>query len=164
MTLTKSKSANAEFDLTPLRLETFLPYQLNHLSELVSGALSQIYAREHDITVPEWRIIATLGQYGTMMARDIANHSRMNKTMVSRAATSLADRHLICRSSNPDDKREAFLTLSPSGKVMYASIIPKAKDFNAQLSSALDENERLQFEELLNKITSKAVDISSGDV
>ena len=161
MTLAKSKPKTTEFDLAPLRLESFLPYQLNHLSELVSDALSQLYAQEHDITVPEWRVIATLGQYGTMMARDIANHSRMNKTMVSRAAASLADRHLICRTPNPNDKREAFLTLSTSGKVMYSAIVPKAREFNAALSSALGEEERAQFEKLINKLTVKADEISS---
>ena len=167
MTSTTTKLSDSDIALaleTPqLRLEVFLPYQLNRLAELVSSALSQIYAEEYGITIPEWRAVATLGQFGTMTARDIGNHSKMNKTMVSRAAASLEVRHLICRKPNPDDKREAFLTLSPSGKVMYASIVPKARAFNAKLLHALDKQERENLEILVNKLTQQASHLDEGD-
>ena len=50
-------------DDAPLKLEHFLPYQLNVVSSLVSQALSRVYARRYGIGVPEWRVLVTLGQY-----------------------------------------------------------------------------------------------------
>ena len=47
----------------PLKLEQFLPYQLNVVASLVSQALSRVYARRYRIGVPEWRVLVTLGQY-----------------------------------------------------------------------------------------------------
>src|SRR6202042_3848387 len=53
----------------PLKLEHFLPYQLNVVSSLVSQALSRVYARRYGIGVPEWRVGVTLGQHGGMTAK-----------------------------------------------------------------------------------------------
>ncbi len=80
---TKSNAAADEAKLgedAPLKLENFLPYQLNVVSSLVSQALSQVYARRYAIGVPEWRVVVTLGQYGVMTAKAIGAHTHMHKT------------------------------------------------------------------------------------
>ncbi|MGI9481552.1 MAG: MarR family winged helix-turn-helix transcriptional regulator [Hyphomicrobiales bacterium] len=144
---------------TTLRLEAFLPYRLNWLSELVSKALSRIYAEEYKITIPEWRVIATLGQFRSMTARDVGNHSKMNKSKVSRAVATLEERNLVIRQPNPHDMREHFLTLTDEGKDMYANIAPDAIAFNAQLLGALTREEKEQFERLVLKLTVCAGDL-----
>src|ERR1700680_2346634 len=50
----------------PLKLEKFLPYQLNVVASLTSQALSRVYSRRYGIGVPDWRVLVTLGQYGVM--------------------------------------------------------------------------------------------------
>lgn len=67
----------------PLRLDDFLPYQLNVASSLVSQALSRLYAERYGIGVPEWRVLVTLGQFETMTGKAIGEHSHMHKTKVS---------------------------------------------------------------------------------
>ena len=57
----------------PLKLEHFLPYQLNVVSSLVSQALSRVYARRYGIGVPEWRVVVTLGQHEVMTAKAIGS-------------------------------------------------------------------------------------------
>src|SRR5271170_1059848 len=79
----------------PLKLEQFLPYQLNVVSSLVSQALSRIYARRYRIGIPEWRVLVTLGQYGVMTGKGIGAHSHMHKTKVSRAVAVLEKRKLL---------------------------------------------------------------------
>ena len=99
-----------------IELERFLPYRLNVVAEAVSRDLSQLYADRHGISIPEWRVIATLGQYERMTAKDIGAHSRMHKTKVSRAVARLTKRGCLSKSSNSDDKREAFLELQMERK------------------------------------------------
>ena len=53
----------------PLKLEEFLPYRLNLVASLASQALSRVYAERYAIGVPEWRVLVTLGQYGTMTGK-----------------------------------------------------------------------------------------------
>ena len=47
------------------------------------------------LTIPAWRVIATLGQYGVRTARDIAAHGVMHKSTVSRAVSLLERRGLV---------------------------------------------------------------------
>ena len=47
----------AAAEQAPLKLEQFLPYQLNVVASLVSQALSRVYARRYRIGVPEWRVL-----------------------------------------------------------------------------------------------------------
>ena len=68
-----------------LKLSAFLPYRLNHLAETVSRSFSRIYADTYGIGIPEWRVLATLGEYKAMTARDISQATSMHKTKVSRA-------------------------------------------------------------------------------
>ena len=72
--------------VSPIELEHFLPYRLNVVAEAVSRALARLYEKRHGISIAEWRVIATLGQYERMTAKDIGAHSRMHKTKVSRAS------------------------------------------------------------------------------
>ena len=81
------KSPDAEDPL--IELERFLPYRLNVVAEAVSRALSGLYEERHGISIAEWRVIATLGQYEQMTAKEIGAHSRMHKTKVSRAVKTL---------------------------------------------------------------------------
>ena len=55
-----------------LALERFLPYRLNVLATLVSNALARVYAERFGLTIPQWRVLATLGQFGVRTARDVA--------------------------------------------------------------------------------------------
>ena len=74
MTVKGSKSGEAHIEL-----ERFLPYRLNVVAEGVSRALSKLYEERHGISIAEWRVIATLGQYHRMAAKDIGAHSRMHR-------------------------------------------------------------------------------------
>ena len=163
MTAQNKKESDETAAQLTLRLESFLPYRLNWLSELVSKALSRIYAEKYQITIPEWRIIATLGQFQTMTARDIGNHSRMNKSKVSRAVAALEERNLVERQPNPHDMREHFLTLSKEGMDMYTSIVPSALSFNEHLLGALTKEEKEEFERLVVKLTVRANDMEESE-
>ncbi len=120
-----------------LHLADFLPYQLNVVSQAVSQGLARHYAETFGIAVPEWRIIATLGEFGEMTARDISVHSRMGKVMTSRAANALMARRVLTRRTNRDDRRETFLRLSARGEEIYAALVPKALAYQQRLAEGL---------------------------
>ena len=109
-----------------LALEEFLPYRLVVLAEEVSRSFSQIYAAEFGIGVPEWRVVALIGQCHQVTAKVVGERSTMHKTKVSRAVANLEKCGLVTRAPNPDDMRENFLTLTPKGQKMYADLVPKA--------------------------------------
>jgi len=120
-----------------LVLENFLPYRLSRLAGAVSRDFRAVYGRHYDLTVPEWRVLATLGQFGEMGAKAIGVHSDMHKTKVSRAVRALETRRWLKRGEVPEDRREEILSLTPRGEDAYAEIIPRAIVFERALLAAL---------------------------
>lgn len=141
-----------------IELEQFLPYRLNVVAEAVSRSLSKLYEERHGISIAEWRVIATLGQYPQMTAKQIGAHSRMHKTKVSRAVARLTDRRLIERVANSEDLREAFLGLTSSGREVYEDLVPRALAFADGLGESFTVEERAVLDKLLTKLEYQALD------
>lgn len=146
-----------------LKLEEFLPYRLNVCSNMVSQALSRIYAERYKIGVPEWRVLVTLGEFGMMTAKAIGHHSCMHKTKVSRAVALLERRKLIARRANRADLREAFLSLTPAGRDIYNELAPIALDFAEQLLSVVDDADRAALDRALKKLIERSSQLT-GDI
>jgi DNA-binding MarR family transcriptional regulator len=143
-----------------LELEHFLPYRLNVVAEGVSRALSRLYAERYDIGVPEWRVIATLGEYERMTAKDVGAHSRMHKTKVSRAVTALETKGLIEREPNEADMREAFLALTGRGLRVYQDLVPRALAFERALDKSLGPGERAHLDAILRRLEERAQELA----
>jgi len=123
--------------MSKLALEHFLPYRLNRLSSAVSQQFRAVYGAHHDLTVPEWRVLATLAQFGTMTAKAIGKHSSMHKTKVSRAVRALEERRWLVRRESEQDRREESLSLTAAGLKAYGEIVPRALAFEAGILAAL---------------------------
>jgi hypothetical protein len=124
-------------DDVPLKLEEFLPYRLNVAAALVSEALSRVYGERHDLGIPEWRVVATLGQFGTMTGKEIGAHAHMHKTKVSRAVAVLARRKL-------------------AGRAIYEDIAPVALALARRFIEAIDPADRAAFDRALKAVTARA--------
>ncbi len=140
-----------------LQLERFLPYRLNVLAELVSRSLARIYSRQYGIGIPEWRVLATLGQFDTMTAKQIGDHSRMHKTKVSRAVSALTARGLVAGTTNVRDLREVMLSLTDDGRAIYQQVLPAAKAFSDRLIGTLSDDERRNLDAILTKLSDRSI-------
>ena len=52
-------------------LSEFLPYQLSITSNAVSGRIALEYRQRFGLSVPEWRVMAVLGDAGPLTQRDL---------------------------------------------------------------------------------------------
>ena len=145
-----------------MKLEEFLPYRLNVVAGLTSQALSRIYTERYGIGATEWRVLVTLGQYGTMTGKAVGAHSQMHKTKVSRAVAVLVKRTMITRRANNTDLREAFLSLTPSGRAIYEDLAPIALDFAKQLCDAIEPADRPAFERSIERLARRSAELARG--
>ncbi|MFI0846097.1 MarR family winged helix-turn-helix transcriptional regulator [Mesorhizobium sp. IMUNJ 23232] len=120
-----------------LDLENFLPYRLHRIAGTLSKQARDVYRRKHRLTVPEWRVLATIGQFGKITASGIGAHSDMHKTKVSRAVAALEERRWLVRETNEADRREEFLTLTRQGRRAYEEIVPDLTGFEDRLKKEL---------------------------
>lgn len=147
---TAPRAAHAD---ASLKLEEFLPYRLNVLASLVSQALSRIYVERYGVGVPEWRVLVTLGQFGTITGKAVGAHSHMHKTKVSRAVAELEKRKLLTRRANRADMREVFLSLTPAGRAIYEDLAPGAVEFARRLAETIAPADRAAFDRAVTSLT-----------
>lgn len=128
--------------MSDLSLEDFLPYRLRRLSDVISREFAASYRARHGLTRPEWRLLATLGQFGSSTATAIGKHSHMHKTMVSRAARELEQRRWLARTTDQTDRRIEHLALTRQGLAAYRQMVPEARAFEHELLGHLTETQR----------------------
>ena len=158
----KSVPQRAEESAWRLKLDEFLPHRLNVLSSLVSQALTRVYG-QHGITIPEWRILVTLGEHGEMTGKDIGAHTHMHKTKVSRAVAQLERRKFLTRRSNRADLRESFLALTPSGQTVYDELAPRALDFVDRLLQVVAVSDRGAFDRAMAELTRRSAELAEPE-
>jgi DNA-binding MarR family transcriptional regulator len=146
-------------DQAPLKLEQFLPYQLQVVSTLMAQALSRIYARRHQLGIPEWRVLVSLGQFGWMNGKAICTHTHMHKTKVSRAVAMLERRRLIARRANRADMRESLVSLTATGRAIYEELAPDAVAFSRRLTEILTPSDRDAFHRALKQLTDRSAQL-----
>lgn len=121
-----------------LSLEAFLPYRLNRLAEAVSRDFARIYKERYGLTRPEWRLLATLGQFGTTTATAVGRHSAMHKTKISRAVAALEKRRWLTRHPDEQDRRTEHLSLTRQGLETYRELVPLAQEFERRLWEGIE--------------------------
>ena len=126
----------------PIDLAGFLPYRLSVLANRVSRELAALYAERFGITIPQWRIVAVLGQQPGVSADFVCGRTAMDRVTVSRAIAGLVGRRLLIRRNAPADRRRSMLRLSAAGQRVYAEIVPLARAYEARLLGRLAPAER----------------------
>ncbi len=134
-----------------LKLETFVPYQLSVTSNAISALIESQYNSEFGLKIPEWRLMAILGEVEHATQSILVELTQMDKVTINRATKSLSDRELIVRSPNHSDGRSHLLALSETGKILYLKIVPMALRIEQKIINHLDDGEQ----ELLMAILAK---------
>ncbi len=137
---------------TILHLEAFLPYRLLRAAEEVSRRFARHYKNRHGMTRPEWRTLATIGQFGSITAKQIGEHSSMHKTKVSRAVRALEKRRWLKRRTDDLDRRIEHLELTPPGKTIYRELAYIARVFEQDLVEQLGKSGAHRLDEGLTAI------------
>lgn len=139
-----------------LQLDRFIPYRLSVLSNTVSMNIARAYAREFDLSIPEWRVLAVLARYPDLSAVDVAERTAMDKVAVSRAVQSLLAAKRLVRSYDKVDRRRSVLRLSSAGQSVYTRVAPLALSYEQRLLSALTSSEQRSLDRLLSVLLERA--------
>lgn len=136
----------------PLALEHFLPYRLSLLSNTVSGAITRDYQQYFDLSMTEWRVMAVLGRFDALSAKQVAERTAMDKVAVSRALSRLVEAGRVDRSTHDGDRRRSVLRLSEEGWKLHDEVAPIARAHEARLLAKLNDTERQWLERILTAL------------
>ncbi len=135
-----------------LDLEHFLPYRLSVLSNRISQTIAETYAARFGIAIPEWRVIAVLGQHPGLSANGVAERTAMDKVAVSRTIARLLERGVVQRDTHGDDRRRSVLELSQAGYGIFDEVVPLALARERELLAHFSAEDRGQLDVLLSKL------------
>ena len=138
--------------LQKLDLDRFVPYRLSVLSNRVSSAIAREYSERFGLSIPEWRVMAVLGQTPGLSSRAVATRTAMDKVQVSRAVASLVESKRVQKQLDSEDGRVARLSLTAKGRAIYDEVVPLALHLEGVFLAALTPQERAVFDKLMAKL------------
>ncbi|WP_338241129.1 MarR family winged helix-turn-helix transcriptional regulator [Aurantiacibacter hainanensis] len=145
-------------------LSQFLPYQLSLASNAVSGRIAVEYRQRWGLSIPEWRVMAVLGDVGALTQRDLTRRTLMDKVAVNRACKGLEERALAHREPNESDGRSHLLDLTEEGRAMHAEIMPLAMEIERLLFGDFSPEELDLFRKLLERSRQQAEDLDQSEL
>ncbi|MGA7780527.1 MAG: MarR family transcriptional regulator [Paraburkholderia sp.] len=133
-------------------LEQFLTYRLHVLTKLAERGIGERYQEKLGVTLPEARVIASVGSFGPFSIMDLARHANLDKSQASRAAEALIKQGVVQREASEADGRVVLISLTAEGRELYRKVMPIARKWNSDLFDCLDENEKAAFGAALDRI------------
>ncbi|MCG5481401.1 MAG: MarR family transcriptional regulator [Ensifer alkalisoli] len=128
------RNTDPDFDL-----ERFLPYMLNQAAEATSRSFQAVYRKLYGMTRTQWRVMANLGKFGAMTAKDICVISHVEKTKVSRAVSALESEGFLLRTPSEDDRRAEILSLTEKGQTAFRDLGHRANEYDEKLRAELGD-------------------------
>jgi DNA-binding MarR family transcriptional regulator len=145
------------------RLEDYLPYRLAVAANRVSRLCARRYSETYGLSIPEWRVLAVVGRFGTLSPSAVGEWAAMDKVKVSRAAASLVARGLVKQTHDPDDGRGRLLHLTRKGLAVRQGLVPVAHELEEQLAEGLSRTEWGGLLKALDKLTAHIKDVDGVD-
>lgn len=133
-------------------LDQFLTYRMHVLNKLSDRGIGERYDAKLAITLPEARVIASVGSFGPFSIMDLARRANLDKSQASRAAEALIQRGLVQRETSREDGRVVLVSLTAEGRALHRKVMPIARKWNADLFDCLDETEKATFGRLVDKV------------
>jgi DNA-binding MarR family transcriptional regulator len=145
------------------RLDDFLPYQLSVAANRVSRLFAQRYSGAYGLTIPEWRVLATIARFGIVSPTAVGEWTAMDKVKVSRAAAGLVAHGLIRQSPDPNDGRGRLLRLTRKGETVHRAVVPMAKSLEAALAEAVGRTQWVALRKALVRLNAHVQSIEGPD-
>ncbi len=146
-------------DPSHIELDNFWPYHAVVLADLVSRHTHSVVKAEAGLNISQWRVLAAVADQPGRTAADVTNITPMDKTIVSRAVSSLIDSGLIKKTPTETDKRRLSLETTPIGQKAYETVAARLND--TMDTNFLEGDEGIELIRMIKKISSKMRSISS---
>lgn len=144
---------NVNGQLPPL--DSFLPYQITRLANLLSQRTAVIAREAAGLTLSQWRVLAAVADRPACTAREVVAVTPMDKGAVSKAVKSLIDMNMLRREASRDDGRISLLNLSPKGRRAYLAIATEVRQLEDRLYAGLAAQEGRAFLEKLKSMAER---------
>jgi len=140
----------------PVVLDDLFLYRTTRLLSVASSLVIRQCEGRYGITRREWRLIAVLGECGSMLSSELALHAHLQRSRTSAAVTSLVAKKLVERAPRRGDRRLVDLRLTDAGAELHSALMPFVVQLNTELLSALTLEEAHLLDSMLARLQVRA--------
>jgi DNA-binding MarR family transcriptional regulator len=101
-------------------------YLLNRAGSLGAASMSDVL-KEFDLPLPIWQILLILSEFREQTISELASHTGIEMSYLSRTVQKAEERGLVTRSKSAKDKRPTYIKLATGGRQMIRKILPKTR-------------------------------------
>ena len=131
-------------------------FRLLKLTNLMSQPFFANYAKQHSLTLNEWRAMVVISARPNCAAEDISQATGAHAMNVSRAVAGLKKIGLVDAETDPGNHRRILLTLNAKGRTKFDEIAPYSEQQSREMLSVLSETEIDAFSHILDKLVKQA--------
>ncbi|MGN7940094.1 MarR family transcriptional regulator [Virgibacillus sp. 6R] len=124
-----------------------------HKTDLLLSSFIKAKLEPFNLAPEQNLIMMLLWENDGLTQNELVRRLDKDKTNIARMASSLEKKGFIKRSECPNDRRSVKLYLTECGKELGTSVIPIAEQFNEIVRNGLTNEELLELDRLLSKIT-----------
>jgi len=143
-----------ESDLTAIfdTVEFRDAYRISYLANAIVVPGYEDVRREFGILRGEYLLLLCLAHMPVLTAQDVAKMTRRPRNSISRSVHRMLAEGYLNRAPDPDDGRQARLTLTPKGRALHEKIADHFVKREAEILDVLDAGERATLDRLLQKL------------
>ena len=143
-------------------LEQFLPYLVHRVGANLAEGFDEGFA-EAGVSLPEWRALSILYEYGPQTMGDIARRTNINASTMTRLVGQMEKRNLVKRERPVANQRTVFVRILADGREKVEFLIPRVLDYEQELSGCFSSAELQTFKSLLAKFFHSLTDEAVTD-
>jgi DNA-binding MarR family transcriptional regulator len=135
-----------------LELAEYPSSLLLRVANVIHQEGTAVYAREHGLALPEWRILGRLSESAPMRLATLCRVSHFDKAQATRVLRALTARRLVRTFADAAHKHRRIVDITPSGRKLAEAVFPKAIAEQYKLLGALSPLERRVIFSALRKL------------
>jgi DNA-binding MarR family transcriptional regulator len=135
-----------------LHEERSINFRVHALASSLFKGATQYYGANFKVSLPEMRILSSLGRDGELAAYRLVELTAMDKGLVSRVLRALVRRGLITSSAPKLDPRRRVWQLSRNGIELVKRLRPEWRRREAIIQADLSRSERAVLAKLLDRM------------
>jgi DNA-binding MarR family transcriptional regulator len=148
---------------TPVGREELTNAVLGVSRALIGIALRTLAQESPDLTLVQFRALATLNDHGSQRVADLAGLLGVNSSTATRMSARLRRKGLLTRNPDPDDRRATRLQITASGEAVVRAVTARRQEAIDRIACRIPDKQRAAFVESMYVFTAAAGDVPEQD-